>query len=78
MNATEATTKGELLKERGMRLARIEREKLTLQMQLAFLEAIHRAPDQIATLDAAVTDLGRNFKGRGSGGAAVRQLADLS
>jgi hypothetical protein len=76
MNTVEAIEQGELRKRAGIARA-ADRTALVWATQLAFLAAIHRAPDQTATLDAAVTDLGEKFpKGGKWRGAAVRQLAE--
>ena len=76
MNTTEATKEGELRKQAGLARA-ADRTALVWQTQLAFLDAIRRAPNQTATLDAAVADLGEKFANGGKWrGAAVRQLAE--
>lgn len=77
MNAAEAFEQGELRKQAGIARA-ADRTALVWATQLAFLLAVSRAPDQTATLDAAVIDLGAKFDRGGKWrGAAVRQLAEL-
>ncbi|MBM3996305.1 MAG: hypothetical protein FJ303_19455 [Planctomycetes bacterium] len=76
MNHTEAIERGELRKAAGLARAG-NRTALVWATQLAFLSALIVAPDQTATLDDAVTDLGETFAAGGKWrGAAVRQLAE--